>query len=147
METVEEKITKFKMSVVKAQDLEEPWTYFFDELTADDRFLDLGKEVESPEKVTPILQLIAVQALKNKGEIVHQMSIAVPDHQMIHGSCIIDGSLTTYCFLEDLNMGIACFLNPSNYQTHMIRFTQMRADLDKSLDKTFIPRPKSSLLH
>lgn len=146
METLDEKIAKFKLSVAKAADLQEPWAYFFDELAADDRFLDLGKVV-GPEAVTPILQMIAVQALKNKGQIVHQMSLAVPDYDLIHGSCIIDNNMTTYCFVQDLNMGIACFLDPRNQHAHMIRFTQMTSDKDKDMDKAFIPRLKSRLIH
>ncbi len=146
METLEDKVNEFKVLLARARDLEDPWTYFFDKLTSDERFLALGQPCNQ-EKIDPILYMIAVQALKNKGDITPLQSFEIPQYQMLHGSSIIDEQLSIFCFVENMNMGVACFMDPKNFHTHMIRFTRMNVEGSKDIDKTFMPHLKSSLLH
>ncbi len=146
MQTIEEKINTFKPLLAKARDLEEPWAYFFDSLATDNRFLAMGKPT-TLDKIESMLRLIAVRALNSKGEIIPQRSLEIPRYQMLHGSCIIDGQLTIFCFFDDMNMGIACFMDPKNFLTRLVRLTRMDGVASENFDKTFVPHLKSSLLH
>jgi hypothetical protein len=148
VESVEEKISRFKLILAKTTDVEEAWNYFFNCLMPDDRFRALGNPVETDE-VTPILRVVATQTLHEAGHFTHYTAIDIPEYGLQHGACFIDGYMVGYCLAKEMRIATACFVGSPDQKIHIIRFTVIReSDLsDDGLSRPFMHYPHSHRLH
>lgn len=146
METLAAKVEKFKLTLVKAQQIEDAWTYFFDHLVSDDRFIAMQREVV-PEDILSVLETVTNHAVKNKKGLRHLLSFEIPEHKIVHGSCAIDTIMIPYCVAQDLNVGTACVIEHPHPPVQLIRFSVSQGPKSSDVKKAFAFTAKSSRLH
>jgi hypothetical protein len=79
--------------------------YFFDHFGMDPEFMAVGE---------PFVDAFLEQICKAVGEQMHGRSIEVshmmlkriPEHQFVHGTCLLGGKLSTLLYFEDLHQGL-----------------------------------------
>ncbi len=137
MTNLKEKIASLKKIMVTANDIQEPWNIFFDQLANDPVFMSMGKKTKA-SKVAPIITTIGKKFFHQEGRTTNVMAFVIQSLGLTHGTCQLDGQLVCFFYADDLNVGLATVIRPDK-TTKIIRFTVLK--LKKPLQASPMPNP------
>ena len=114
LETLKHKLTT-------AKEFSEVFAYFLDHFGEDPGFIALGERTDSPF-LEGMLAQIGEQMFGRKVHVGNVLLTLLPEQQFIHGTCTLNGRLTTVLYFEDITTGLlAVILTASD--TKLARFT------------------------
>ena len=90
-----------------AAGISDVWNYFFDHLATNPDFLDASEPCKSADLESKIE--VAARSIfgKAKTRVKHGLWLQVPAHGLIHGSCSVEGCVTTALYFPDIQTGVA----------------------------------------
>ncbi len=117
------RLATLKDKLVSAKDFAPVWTYFFDNFGEDPAFIALGERTHSPF-LEAVLQQVGRALLQKDVTLTDVLLTHLPEHQFIHGACVINGALANLIYFEDVHVGaLAVVTSVSPGETKMVRFT------------------------
>lgn len=99
------KLNLLKEKLQSATDFREVIAYFFDEIDRQPGFMDQGEEIEHPF-LTSVVHQIGAQCFPGEVRVLSLLLNRLPEHQFIHGGCLIHGHPGTMLYFEDIQMGL-----------------------------------------
>ena len=120
LETLQEKL-------LDADDFYEVFNYFFDHFGENTEFLTLGEQVERP-LIEQVLAQVGQHLLGASVVTIEDLLLVhVPEHNFIHGGCIINGRMGNLFYFEDIQQGLlAVLMSFGSGETQIARFTAHR---------------------
>ncbi|HNG94917.1 MAG TPA: hypothetical protein PLB32_19090, partial [Acidobacteriota bacterium] len=104
-------LAELKRKVQTAQNLKEPWEYFFDHLGEKDEFLAAGKEIQHPF-LESVLQEVGKAILQTEPKPTQTLLIQMTNQPFIHGASWISGRLFNILFFPDDQIGMIAVASP-----------------------------------
>lgn len=125
--THQEHLAELKTLLVEGKEFDKIYTYFFDHLGENNDFLRLGKK-DPRSGMESVLEVVTGEMFKKRVKIDNLMAFRIPNEPFLHGTCMIEASIMTFFFFEDIAVGLAglmSLLNPTH--TLCVRFTGQKA--------------------
>lgn len=125
--THKKRLDELKKRLTKGTDFKEIYTYFFDHLGENDKFLSNGERI-GHELLEATLTRVAEELLQKAVVFTDFLAIRVRNEPFVHGSCMMAAHLLTYFYFEDIATGMAAVTGLSQPgKTYCIRFsTELR---------------------
>lgn len=121
------KLQLLKLKLAESQSLEPVLTYFYDHVSNDQEFIEMGQPARHDLLESMIHQIVGQQILKIKKPKAQQfMLLHLPDYHFYHGGCILNGLFTQYIYFDDIDVGAIVVLLPDMSTTRM-RFSVVAA--------------------
>lgn len=121
------KLQILKLKLAESTSLEPVLTYFYDHVSNDQEFIELGQPARHDLLESVIHQVVGQQLLKIKKSKVDQfMLLHIPDYHFYHGGCILNGLFTQYIYFDDIDVGVIVVLLP-DMSTARMRFSVVAA--------------------
>ena len=121
------KLQILKLKLAESQSLEPVLTYFYDQVSNDQEFIEMGHPSRHDLLENVIHQVVVQQLLKIKKPRVDQfMLLHIPDYHFYHGGCILNGLFTQYIYFDDMDVGVIIVLLPDK-STARLRFSVVAA--------------------
>ena len=99
------KLQTLKEKLRTAKEFHTVLTFFFDEIDRQPGFMKLGEEIEHPF-LTSVITQVGAQCFPGNVIVTGLILTRLPEHQFIHGGCMVNGQPGTMIFFEDINMGL-----------------------------------------
>ena len=121
--------------------------FFFDHLGENNNFMKFCKKAKHPMLKSTIHQ-ISNQLFEKEAELTNMMLLKAPKTSFYHGTCFLDGCLTSIIFFEDIKMGMISVVMHQMSETRHIRFTSIK-EYSKDHPEEDIPTTviRSSMIH
>ncbi len=105
--------------------------YFFDHLGEDPEFIKLCKPAKAP-LLKEILAVVATKVFGAGAEATGLKILKHPKQDFYHGTCAIQGRMSTVLFFSDIDMGVvAIHMSFATSEISFVRFTSMMLGADK----------------
>ena len=88
-----------------AQDFQEPWNYFHDELALDPDFMRLGVRRTS-EKLSAALDVIGTRLLGTGTKLRRSTILFIEDFSFWHGTCALGAHMGVCFYFDDADQGL-----------------------------------------
>lgn len=131
MQPFHDQLNMLKQKLVNEEDFNVTFTYFFDHLSDDQRFIDSSKKVKHPF-LKSVLKVVGKEIFNHEISITNFLLLQLPKTRFYHGSCFMHDRLAALFFFEDIDMGMACI-----HLSHEVRYTRFTGKLIKG-DKLFL---------
>lgn len=121
------KLQILKLKLAESKSLEPVLTYFYDHVSSDQEFINMGKPARHDLLESVLHQAVGQQVLSIRDPKVEKfMLLHIPDYHFYHGGCILNGLFTQYIYFDDIDVGIIAVLLPDMTITRM-RFSVVAA--------------------
>lgn len=121
------KLQILKLKLAESKNLEPVLTYFYDHVSSDMEFIEMGHPARHDLLETVIHQVVGQQVLSIKNpKVAEFMLLHIPDYHFYHGGCILSGLFTQYIYFDDIDVGIVVVLLP-DMSTARMRFSVVAA--------------------
>ncbi len=107
---------------------------FFDVVAENQEFIRLSKKTKHPI-IKAAVSAIGKQLLEKEVEITHLMLLKYKKANFYHGTCFIDGHMTSVFFFQDIDIGLISLSKNPPYTSYM-RFTSIPFEEDGPLPLT-----------
>lgn len=117
-------LSNLKYKLIRSQDLGEIWEYFWDHFGEDQNFIVLGRSTRH-EFLEKVLKQVARKMFGKRARLTHVMFFRVPKQRFIHGTCRLDGKLSSVMYFEDIRAGCVAVVTSdveSESETQLARF-------------------------
>lgn len=103
MDTI--KLHTLKEKLKAAKEFREVITFFFDEIDRQPGFMKLGEVIDHPFLASVITQ-VGAQCFPGNVIVTGLLLTRLPEHQFIHGGCMVNGQPGTMIYFEDIQLGL-----------------------------------------
>jgi hypothetical protein len=101
-----DKFREFKREFLTGKNFSAIWIRFLDEFVEDKVFLRMGHPVKG-DYLAPTLIQTAARVLNEETIVIAELRlIAVPQFDLVHGTCFINGMMSAILYLKDVQTGI-----------------------------------------
>lgn len=112
-----------KQKLLQAREFQEIWAYFMDHFGEDPDFMALGERTRSPF-IEAVLSQVGQQIFGRPVQTAECLLTRLPEHQFIHGGCILEGKIGNVLYFEDAQVGLlAVVMSLAPSETRLVRFT------------------------
>jgi hypothetical protein len=116
LETLKHKLTT-------AKEFSPVFAYFLDHFGEEPAFIALGERTDSPF-LEAMLAQIGEQMFGRKTHVRDVLLTRLSEQQFIHGTCTLNGKLTSVLYFEDIRTGLlAVIMSITPSDTKLVRFT------------------------
>lgn len=121
-------LLELKKQVISAENLSDPWEFFYDHFADHQEFLDIGSKVKNP-KLKAIIRAICKNVFNKHINVTNLLLIELEDYDFTHGPCFVEGCLVSVIYFEDIDKGLLAIANrPDTPETLFIRFSISQLD-------------------
>jgi hypothetical protein len=133
-----------KEKILGAKNFNEPWEYFFDHFSENPAFMNMGEKTQSL-LLRSILEEVGERLFRQKVKVTDMMLTEIPQHNFVHGVCLVQGRLASVMFFKDIKVGMLSILSSAqSHEVSMIRFTSVEV---KGKGPFMIDFPKDKVVH
>ena len=112
-----------KEKILRAENFNEVWEYFFDHFSDNPAFMNMGKKTQS-SLLRTILEEVGERLFRQKVKVTNMMLTEIPQHHFVHGACFVQNRLASVLYFEDIKVGMLSILSSAQkHEVSMIRFT------------------------
>ena len=138
------KLETLKEKIISAQNLNEPWEYFFNHFGDDPTFLNFGSKIEDYLLET-VIEKIGEKLLCQDVRVSNLLLTKIPEYNFIHGACFIQDKLTSIIFFKDIDTGLLSIVRSmSSFEISIVRFSSIKIEMNGN---TFVHSSGSNLSH
>jgi hypothetical protein len=138
------KLNTLKEKIVGAENLNEPWEYFFSNFGDNPDFLNFGSRADNFVLET-VIEKIGEKLLQQDVTVSNLLLTEIPEYQFIHGACFIHGRLMSIIFFRDIDMGLLSIVRSMNsFEISIVRFSSIQIKTDENV---FLHNPRSDINH
>jgi hypothetical protein len=119
-------LATLKDRLIHAENFSQVWEYFLDHFGQDPDFIALGERTDDPF-LEAVLTQVGTELFHREVTPTDFLLTRVPEHQFVHGGCILNGRLTNVLYFEDIYTGLlAVVMSVTPAETKLVRFTGRR---------------------
>jgi hypothetical protein len=119
-------LATLKDRLIHAENFTQVWEYFLDHFGQDPEFIALGERTDDPF-LEAVLTQVGTELFQREVAPTDFLLTRVPEHQFVHGGCILNGRLTNVLYFEDIHTGLlAVVTSVTPAETKLVRFTGRR---------------------
>lgn len=122
------KVSTLKSLLTEASDFKTIYDWFFDNLGADDEFLQLGR----PEKkglLEAVLAGVVKTLVRSDVLVIEVTTIYIEPLRFSHGPCIVNGRMGGFLYFDDIDRGLlALTADPATDLIAYARFSSFRIE-------------------
>jgi hypothetical protein len=115
-------LAELKVQVRRAKRLSDVWTYFLDHFGENPAFIELGERTSSP-MLEAILVEIGRALYHRDVKLIETLLTRLPEHDFIHGGCLLGGCLTNVIYFEDIQTGVLAVMPMRGKDMQFVRFS------------------------
>jgi hypothetical protein len=115
-------LATLKEKLIEAEKFADVFSYFLDHFGEQREFIALGERTRH-DFLENVLSQIGQQIFGRPVEMSGLILTRLADQQFIHGGGLMNGSLATVIFFEDINVGLAAIAVLDSDETKFARFS------------------------
>ena len=116
-------LSNLKYKLITSQDLGEIWEYFWDHFGEDRHFMVLGRNTRH-EFLEKVLKRVGRKIFGKRARLTHVMFVRLSKQRFIHGTCRLNGKLSSVMYFEDIRVGcVAVVTSDIKSETQLARFS------------------------
>jgi hypothetical protein len=116
-------LSTLKEKLIQATDFTPVFEYFMDHFGEDPDFIALGERAQHPF-LAAVLDRVGKELFGKPVPLTDLLLVRLPEHQFLHGGCILGGKLANVLYFEDGSVGLlAVAMSMSPGETRLVRFT------------------------
>ncbi|HWQ31638.1 MAG TPA: hypothetical protein VNQ79_02050 [Blastocatellia bacterium] len=119
-----------KEKVLTAEDIEEPWQYFFTEFGGDPEFHQRSERAD-PTFLRDLIEDIGEKIFKQPVMVMQFHLSEIPGYDFLHGVCVFEGRVMSVIYFRDADTGLfSLMMNGPGGQVLFGRFTLLGHDAE-----------------
>ena len=116
-------LQQLKDLLMTAENLAEPWEYFFDHFGESREFHALGKKAGKAPILRAMLDRVGHELFRDDGKVGKLRLVSIPQEKFVHGSCNLGGRMSTLFYFTDIKMGTVTVWDPTTGMQYHSRIT------------------------